>query len=75
MSEGLMRSVGMPNMGQIEEEQDEDQMSSHAGSQSQDHELGTLKTEPENEVAASRHSINEGDDLPTLANHQSHHIK
>ena len=72
-----MRSVGMPNMGQIEEEQDEDQMSSHAGSQSQDHELGTLKTDPEHEVAQSRHSINEGDDLdnPTLANHQSHHIK
>jgi hypothetical protein len=81
MSEGLGRSVGMPNMGQIEEEQDEDQMSSHAGSQSQDHELGTLKTDPEDpnyaEVAVSRHSINEGDDHdnPTLANHQSHHIK
>ena len=65
MSEGLGRSVGMPNMGQIEEE-DDDAASSHGGSHKQDHQLGTDKSNEHSnyaEVAVSRHSINEGDEL------------
>ena len=63
MSEGLGRSVGIPNMGQIEEEQDDDELSSRAHSHQDDHHLDTgypRDSPDEGEVAASRHSINEG---------------
>lgn len=59
MSEGLGRSVGIPNMDKIEEEQD-DEASSNAGSLKEGAQFGGEDLTTNAEVAVSRHSINEG---------------